>query len=125
MKEAGLAFSTALASAVNFVLLVKLFRKKVPQFSLTNVVRASRKIFLSSCIMGLVVMAVWTTLAWLLPFDSLMFRIIKVFVPVMAGLATYLISCTMLDVLEIKELMHSFGGQRGAKKGGFPVNRYE
>ncbi|MDP8219150.1 MAG: murein biosynthesis integral membrane protein MurJ [Candidatus Theseobacter exili] len=108
MKEAGLAFSTAIASTINFVILVKLFKKRVPQFNLGNVFKTFKKIIFSSCIMGVVVFGLLILLSMLFPADSLRFRLIKVLIPISAGIGTYLMCCNLFKVQEIQEIKGSF-----------------
>jgi putative peptidoglycan lipid II flippase len=109
MKEAGLAFSTALTSLVNILILFYMLRKKIGLLGLKKTIIPITKILISAFVMGVVVYGISGIFE---PAPTFIIRLTQVLIGIFSGIATYFISAYILGVEEYeygRKLLSHFG----------------
>jgi len=108
MEERGLALSTSICAYVNTIVLLVLLRRKIGPIGMRRVVVSLVKIAINGALMGCIV---WMTHSWLSGHVSdagLFGRLVLVFVPVGAGLASYLGLAFFAGQAELRELLSAY-----------------
>ncbi|MFH1782502.1 MAG: murein biosynthesis integral membrane protein MurJ [Candidatus Omnitrophota bacterium] len=93
MKINGLALATSCSGIVNFLLLFFALREKIGSFDGFNILVSSSKVFLASIIM-----------VFSLLFFSYIY-VLNIFIVIMIGIVSYLLSVFLLDQREAKEFI--------------------
>ena len=101
LKHGGLALALSLSSSINFMLLIFLLKRKIPQWSLTPIIVSILKTLLSAVIMGLGVYCLKYLLFPDNP-DARVFKlVIEVVILVVSGLIIYLLAAFLFRCREL------------------------
>ncbi len=104
LKHGGLALALSLSSSINFILLVFLLKRKMPQWTLTPIIVSISKTFLSAVIMGLSVYCLKYLLFPGNP-DAGVFKLaVEVVILIISGTIIYLLAALLFGCREIGAL---------------------
>lgn len=104
LKHGGLALGTSLAAISNFILVYVSIKRRIDTLPSRNLWEAGGKIALSSAIMGFAVFVFYLFIEKLLPFESIVYQIIKVSAAILVGCAVYTASILLLRIKEAEHL---------------------
>ncbi|MFC1838849.1 murein biosynthesis integral membrane protein MurJ [Thermodesulfobacteriota bacterium] len=105
LKHGGLALALSLSSALNFMLLVFLLKRKLPYWLLTPIIISVLKILMSAAVMGLSVFCLKLNF---FPngYDPGVFSLgVKVFFLVISGIIIYLVSASVFRCGELRAIV--------------------
>lgn len=105
LKESGLALATSIAGIVQFLLLVAIFKRKVPSFPLGEIAQSFFRILLASLAMGIFcVMCYRAVSSWWLTAGTVAL-IVRVLGSMGLSVAVYILFCFLFRVQEAKEAL--------------------
>lgn len=106
MREAGLALATSISGIFNFLALVYLFRKRIADFPVREILASSVRIFLASLLTGIFASFFYGWFFGLLTWESeTLGRLIAVFGTIGLSLLVYAGSSFFFGVREFRELL--------------------
>jgi putative peptidoglycan lipid II flippase len=112
LRHGGLALATSLAQCINLTLLLWMLRLKVGKLGLRMVGRSLGKIVVSTAVMAAVSWLVFRWVAYGVPGDELGLKALRVFVPLLAGMAGYFTVAHLVSAPELPELVQEFRRRR-------------
>jgi putative peptidoglycan lipid II flippase len=102
MKLAGLALATSLSGINTFLVLFIILKNKLDPFDIKPILISFLRIFLASASMGLV--CYFLSLKQITLSGVLLARMLNLLIPLLSGVASYIIFCLIFGVTEIREL---------------------
>lgn len=103
MKESGLAFSTAIASIVEFIVMIYFYQKKISVLPVKDILRSFFRILMASLGMGIVCMAAYPWFSAQFPGEGSIARVIQVFGSIGVSVIIYVVLCFLFRVREVSE----------------------
>lgn len=103
LKIGGLALATSCAAFFNFSILFIILRKKMRRIDGRRIIRSFLKIFAASIFMGAVIWFVSRDLSASLIDIGLAEKVIKLSIPIFAGIFVYAIGCFIFRVEEVQD----------------------
>jgi putative peptidoglycan lipid II flippase len=100
----GLALASSISAAVNVSLLLFVLRKKIGMIGGRYILKTFFKILISSILMGITCWLAVIFLEDIWQSNSILFRLISVFVPMILGFIIFVISCWILKLSELYQL---------------------
>ena len=105
MRESGLALATSLSGAIQFLLLIFLYDRRISNFPLGEIARSFGKIFLASLAMGFVCFLAFGGLQRAVPGRGTIELVVHVFGSISLSMLAFVGFCFLLRVSEMREAL--------------------